>query len=306
MRPQWMITALIGLTGCITDHEPAKDSAPTVGESPFTQAQLMAAYLLANTCEAKPVRDDFVELLNALAQSRGKTKQALHQIITCLNTAADCDAVKHCTLGNVNVTDIACDDEQFVEHCDGMVLVRCRNFGSAAYTEHREDCADDRHGNTVCVDADGWATCAATGPCEASRCEGNIQVYCNSPALSERRDCAQQNQICTLDSEGDPQCVVATSGCTPCDGDVMQRCGDEGEIFNRFDCSTMGLGCQPRADRGNRGQCMPEEPTCENGDADRCTGTVAEVCLFNQWQAHDCSLIDADCVIREGSAYCEQ
>jgi hypothetical protein len=251
-------------------------------------------------CEGTASGDAVVELVYLLNSRQGPARAWLVGIIDCLLAADDCASAALCS-PTVD-TGVTCDDETAAERCDGDVQIQCDRFATEAYTEHRMDCHDDLDGNARCVDTDGWARCAAPGACEGETtvCEGDVVVSCDG-GVPRRSDCSLEGRKCAV-VEGDARCVVAVTGCTPCDGDVAQQCSGD-VVGSRLDCASFGMVCVPERD-GDDGDCQAAEPACGEGN-ERCVDDVAEVCVWGRWWASDCGLVGATCATRDDAVFCD-
>lgn len=272
-----------------------------LGTTGFTERELKTVWLRMSSCGQTAVDNDYLDLVHVLFTAKGARRTLLQTAFRCVLEADDCATTRACSPDAP--TDTACDDDTFEPRCDGDVYVYCGDFASPSGYEAREDCYDELSGNTTCRVHDGMAGCVSAEACDGpERCEGDVAIRCEG-GLARRNDCSLGGGTCHFYAEdGYAGCVVAPTGCQPCDGNVANRCS--GDVLNdRFDCSLLGLECQPEAD--GDGTCGAAEPECGEGN-ERCEGDVAEVCIWGKWTTFDCSLVGATCAARDDKVFCDQ
>lgn len=284
--------AVCGAAGCTSfgsdlicgdeDNAPFANTALPRGALTFALMRVSVCDL--NVAEAIygffEVADDSGEVLSPVEE----------QEIQCIVASEDCGAVAVC-LGFENPCDPEVDDAV----CMGSVHRRCTRVAEVdGVVQHRwraVDCADDVDGNTRCTDADGCqaleAECAA-----GSGCRDGVVLDCSpEDGYAKRTDCQRAGLVCR-EQDGVGQCIVADSGCVPCDGQFAQFC--EGDaVISRNDCAALGLTCNSD---GGSGFCEPEQSVCQNRDS-RCEGTVARVCNNGVWFEFDCARADGQCTV---------
>ncbi len=107
----------------------------------------------------------------------------------------------------------------------------------------------------------GAPDCVSPGklapPCPArgvdDRCDGTSVLHCAGGVLAETEfDCSATHQTCNQAGGGVARCVGASDACTPfltdgtvnvCSGSTISLC--VGGQRTSFDCSQIGLSCQP-------------------------------------------------------------
>lgn len=168
------------------------------------------------------------------------------------------------------------------------------------------DCRDNPSGNDRCVDADGFASCAA-GPCDSAeaRCDGDVATTCGE-GRRRRVDCGAIDRTCVAGATS-ATCVHVVEACEAdrCDGTVALDC-DDGLGFNRVDCeAVLGAGATCVEEDGNV-ECRPATVECEDG-AGECDGAIARLCVDGRWETFDCGEFQSStCAIREEALFGQQ
>ena len=201
--------------------------------------------------------------------------------------------------------------------CDGFVLKTCGSDGQFVETPCgvNELCAKDGESHRCMSQAEYDRIHSQTGKdCEAgqSKCEAGKRFVCDNEQWSEAEDCLFKGMICD-DSGSEAICKTETvipevkeciSDETRCNGNVFQKCSDEGKFVDRQDCSNIAN------EDGSKMMCQMQnnEATCVNScdaGSTRCNGDVLEICNDNgEFEATVCDNPGQRCQTVNGNATC--